>query len=91
MHALEGFDEAGQAGLALVGQQQLAIGAAEEGAAEMILELLDLLAHGTRRHRELVGGLGQAQVPRRGHEGAQRVQGRQAFRGNCHSGTEEQA
>src|SRR4029077_3817685 len=51
--------------------------ALEEPAAETFLEMADLMADRRRRQVELGGRAGEAQMPRRRLEGAQRMQRRQ--------------
>ncbi len=82
--ALERFGQPGQAGLAFVGQRQDAIGAAEELAAQLVLELLDLLADRAWRHMQFGRCLGEAEMPGRYDEGPQGAQRRQAAEGNTH-------
>ncbi len=53
---VEGLAQGGQGGLGRVGQQQALGRALEQRRADIVLEVLDLLAHGARRHRKLVGG-----------------------------------
>jgi hypothetical protein len=55
-----------------------AAGALEQRAAEMVLELLHLLADRRRGHVQLGRRLGKAQVLRRRDESAQRVERGQA-------------
>jgi hypothetical protein len=74
--AVEGLAQGGQGGLGGVGQQQALGRALEQGRADIVLQVLDLLADGAGRHRQLVGGAAEVQVARGGLERAQRVQGR---------------
>ena len=74
----EGLGELRQRTAPGLGQDQAAGEAAEQGDAEIGLELADLLADRGRGHRELVGSLGEALVAGGGLEGAQGTQGRQA-------------
>ncbi len=71
---VEGFAQGGQGGLRRVGEQQALGGALEQRAAYVVFQVLDLLAHGARRHRQLVGGAAEVHVPRGRFEGAQGVQ-----------------
>jgi hypothetical protein len=70
----------GQQKLPLVGQEQPTIEPAEQLGAQVLLERLDLVADRGLGHEQLLGRLGEAQQARRGLEGAQRVQWRQAGR-----------
>ncbi len=67
----QGFEPGG----ALLGQLEPLAGAAEQDRAQMILERADLLADRGRRDRQLVGGAGEAEVPRGGIVNAQGVEG----------------
>jgi hypothetical protein len=73
--AVEGLAQGGQGGLGGVGQQQALGRALEQGRADIVLQVLDLLADGAGRHRQLVGGAAEVQVARGGLERAQGVQG----------------
>jgi hypothetical protein len=53
---VEGLAQGGQGGLSRVGQQQALRRALEQRRAHIVLQVLDLLAHGAWRHRQLVGG-----------------------------------
>ena len=48
----------------------------EQLEAEQILQPADLVAQGARRHVQLLGGLGQAEVARRSLESAQGIERR---------------
>src|SRR6478609_6595079 len=50
--AVEGLAQGGQGGLGGVGEQQALGRAAEQGRADIVLQVLDLLTHGARRHRQ---------------------------------------
>lgn len=65
-------------GLSLVGQQQPAIAAAKERYVQAILEPPDPVADRRLGHVQLVSGLGEALVPGRGLEGANRIERRKA-------------
>lgn len=73
----EAFGQAGQARLRRVGQEELAVGAAEEGMAQMLLELAHLLADGGGGHVQLRRRLGEAQMAGGDDEGAQSGERRQ--------------
>ena len=75
----EGPGDGRQVGLSVVGQQQGAVEAAEQLALEPLLQGLDLVADGRLGDVQLLGGAGEAQMPRRGLEGAQSVERRQAL------------
>ena len=80
----EGLAQARQQRLALVGQQQVPVGAPEQHVAQMVLQQLDLLADRGGGHEQLLGGAREAQMARGGDEGAQRVERRQASKGPVH-------
>ncbi len=73
-HLLEGFLDARQVGLAGGGERKRLGVAHEQRDAEVLLERLDLVAHGRGRDEELVGRAREAQVPRRDLEGTQRIE-----------------
>ncbi len=74
--AVEGLAQGGEGGLGGVGEQQALGGALEQRRAHIVFQVLDLLRDGARRHRQLVGGAAEVQVPRGRLEGA-----RNAFSG----------
>ncbi len=59
------------------GELEAAMAALEEAAAQALLEMADLMADRRRRQVELGGRPGEAQMPRRRLEGAQRMQRRE--------------
>src|SRR5690606_20732534 len=61
-----------------LGQQQRPVEPAEQGLADPFLERPDLVADRRRGDEQFLRGLGEAHVARRGLEGAQGVQRRQA-------------
>ena len=63
-----------QGGLAGLGQPERAGQAPEQRDAHLFLKRLDLVADRRRGDMQLLGGLGEAQMPRRGLEGAQRIE-----------------
>ena len=65
--------------LALVGQQQAPVEPAEQQHPQMLLQRPDLMADRGLGHVQLAGGPGEAQMARRGLEGAQRRERRQAL------------
>src|SRR6185437_7461032 len=67
--SVEGFAQGGKGGLGGVGQQQALGRALEERRADIVLQVLDLLADSAGRHRQLVGGAAEVQVARGGLEG----------------------
>ena len=73
---VEGLPEGGQGGLGRVRQQEPLGRPAEEGRAYIVLQVLDLLRHGTRRDRKLICRPGEVEVARSRLEGAQGVEGR---------------
>ncbi len=81
--AVEGLAQGGQGGLGGVGQQQALGRALEQGRADIVLQVLDLLAHGAGRHRQLVGGAAEVQVTRGRFERTQGVQRGKRRRSDC--------
>ncbi len=75
--AVERFSQGGKRGLGRVGEQEALGGALEQRSPDIVLQVLDLLADGARRHRQFVGGAAEIHMPRGGLEGAQGVQGRE--------------
>ena len=81
LHRLDSFFKAQEAladgieaGRGFVGQLQPLGRAAEQHHAQEVFQRADLLAHGRRRHRQLVGGAGKGQVACRSVEHAQPVE-----------------
>ena len=66
--------------LALVGQDQRPVHAAEQRRAQVLLERADLMADRRLGDEQLVGRLGEAEVAGRGLERAQRIERRQSGR-----------
>ena len=77
-HHFEGVREQRQGGLAGVGEQDGAAGAAEKGGAGELFELADLLGNGPRGDVQFLGRPGERQMPGSRLEGAQGVQGWEA-------------
>jgi hypothetical protein len=71
---VEAAAHAGQQLGAFLGERHGTGVAPEQGHADVGLERLDLRAHGRRRHAELLGSGGEAQVRRHGLEDPERVQ-----------------
>jgi hypothetical protein len=71
---VEAFAQRRNGQLAGIGQQQGPGHPAEQGQADEVLQSLHLMADRRRCDVELPGGLGEAQVPCRGLEGAQGIQ-----------------
>jgi hypothetical protein len=65
--------------LAGLGQQKTLRLAVEEAHAELGFERLDLMTHGPLRHEKLGSRAGEAFMPGRSLEGAQRIQRGQAL------------
>ncbi len=72
----EALAHARQQALALVGQHQRALRAAEQTGPEDFFQPLDLMADCGVRDVQLIGRAGEAAVPGGGLEGAKRVQRR---------------
>lgn len=68
------FGDAWQVGLTGRGEDELLVQPLEQLHAEARLQRLHLLPHGSRRHVELVRGQLEAEMPRGGFEGAERVE-----------------
>ena len=60
-----------------LGELDRAGASVEQLEAQQVLQSADLVAERGRRDVQLLGGLGEAQMPSRGLEGPQRIQGRQ--------------
>lgn len=75
--AVEGLARGAKTDLPLLGQQERPVEAAEELAPEMLLERLHLMADRGLGDVQLLGGPGEAEMARRGLEGAERVEGRE--------------
>jgi hypothetical protein len=71
-------------GLAVFGEQQRSVQAAEKRHGEVLLDRGDLPADGGLRERQLFGRLGEAQVPGGGLEGFELVQRRQVVKAVSH-------
>ncbi len=84
--ALEGFLKGAGHGFAFRRQFHGPVQAQEERPADLRLERLHLLRHGAGRDVELGGSAGKAQVPRRGLEGSQGIERRQAVVAADHGG-----
>ena len=76
---VEALGHARLQGTARLGQLDGAVQATEQRAAEMLLELLDLVAERRRGDEQLLGGLAEAHVPGGRLKGAKRGQRRQAL------------
>src|SRR5262249_3398200 len=76
--AIKAVAQTFEAGLTGIGEQDLAVEPAKQRDAQPLLEPLDLMADGCRRHVQLGGGLADAQMARSCLESTQRVQGRQS-------------
>ena len=59
---------------ALAGELHVAAGALEQADADLVLQLLDLMADGCRRHVQLLRGAGEAQVAGSGVKGLDGLQ-----------------
>ena len=79
-HALEARMQARIDQPAGVGQLDRAGAAVEQREAELLLQRADLVAERGRRHVQLLGRLGEAQVAGDRLEGAQRIERRQRLR-----------
>jgi hypothetical protein len=75
-HAVEAVAHRRQQGQALVGQGQAARQTAEQAGAQPLLQALDLMADRRLGHAQLDGRPGEGQVPGRGLEGPQGVEGK---------------
>ncbi len=73
-HAFEGVAEHGQQGLAFVGERQATRQAAEQPAAQAVLQFAHVLADGGLGEVEFLGRAGEAEVAGRDFEGAQGVE-----------------
>ena len=81
---VEGLGEGGQVAAAGLGQAQAFGFANKQRAAEVLLQLLDLLANGGLGDVQFVGGAGEAAQARGGFKGAQGIQrGQSGHGGGC--------
>ena len=78
---VKGLGESGQVAAANFGQAQAFGFADKQRAAEVLLQLFDLLANGGLGDVQLVGGAGEAAQAGRGFKGAQGIQWRQSGHG----------
>ncbi len=80
----EGVADRRQQELTFVRQHQPSVQAAEQRHPQVLLQRLDLVADGGLGDEQLLGSLGEAEVPRGGLEGPERVQRGQAHRFTSH-------